>query len=230
MPDLKVSGDNYDPDTYWIEREKRHGPRYVGNVDNTLEEVEAKGLRIVEQLRSLGVMEGRQYALDYGCGIGRLIPLFLSSPELLTYTGVDIVPAAIEEARSRLVEAIATGKAEGKTLHLDCVQPGQEIARALYPPDCFDLIVTVTVIQHMPDEHARKLLREFADLARPGCRFVFMEHEPEDPQDYNHYPQAPHMFPRSPDWFADLLPGFRTTFIDRKPGKQSHWLLIGEVE
>lgn len=100
---------DFDEKEYWLARHERlRGDlRAVGNISRTTAEVEGT-LRNAAKLLSLVVTEivperrGRS-VLDFGCGVGRLAPVLQAVG--LQYTGVDVSPVAIEQARTAYPEA-----------------------------------------------------------------------------------------------------------------------------
>ncbi|MGH8269125.1 MAG: class I SAM-dependent methyltransferase [Steroidobacteraceae bacterium] len=105
--------------------------------------------------------------LDIGCGIGRWSRLLASRGARVT--GVDLSPTMIAEAERR---AAASGLA-GRCRFL--VQD----SAALEVTGSFDLIVCVTVLQHIPDPGAlRSALRRMKQHLAPQGRLVVLEAAP----------------------------------------------------
>jgi ubiquinone/menaquinone biosynthesis C-methylase UbiE len=105
--------------------------------------------------------------LDVGCGVGRWSCLLASRGALVT--GVDLSPTMISQARRR---------AQARGLSDRCRFIVQDAAR-LEIGESFDLILCVTMLQHMLDLSALRsaLGRIVAHLASPG-RLVVLEAAP----------------------------------------------------
>jgi SAM-dependent methyltransferase len=95
-------------------------------------------------------------ALDYGCGVGRLLlPLARRSRAVV---GADVAPAMLAEAERNLARA-ELGNAtlrEANDLLGDDADPG------------FDLIVSMITLQHLEPAHALDVTRRLLRLLRPG--------------------------------------------------------------
>jgi len=109
----------------------------------------------MERLDQLGICPGRDAALDFGCGVGRLTGAL--SSYFGSVTGVDIAEPMLARARS---------------LHAD--QRGCTFVRndrpdlSAFPDATFDLVYSSIVLQHMPRFLAAGYLQEFARVVRPG--------------------------------------------------------------
>ena len=105
--------------------------------------------------------------LDVGCGVGRWSRLLASRGARVT--GVDLSPTMIAEAQRR---AAASGLADR------CRFMVQDSA-SLEIEGAFDLILCVTVLQHVLDAAAlRSALRRMASHLAPGARLVILEAAP----------------------------------------------------
>lgn len=105
--------------------------------------------------------------LDVGCGIGRWSLLLASRGARVT--GIDLSPTMIGEAKRR---AAASG------LSRRCRFMVQDSA-ALEIDGCFDLIVCVTVLQHILDVGALRCATErMAEHLAPNGRLVVLEAAP----------------------------------------------------
>jgi SAM-dependent methyltransferase len=105
--------------------------------------------------------------LDVGCGVGRWSRLLAAQGALVT--GIDLSATMIEQARAR---SVRDGLAER------CRFLVQDVAQ-LDLGETFDLIVAVTVLQHLPDADAVRaaLLGMRSHLAAQG-RLVLLEAAP----------------------------------------------------
>jgi len=94
-------------------------------------------------------------ALDFGCGVGRLlIPLAARCREV---TGVDISPSMLAEARRNCDTA---GVAQVKL-----VQGDDELSRV---NAAFDFVHSYIVLQHIPVERGERIIRKLASMLAPG--------------------------------------------------------------
>ena len=99
-------------------------------------------------------------ALDFGCGVGRLVlPLAERCREV---TGVDVSPSMLAEAR-RNCDA---GGAKG----IQLVQGDDDLSAVTGP---FDLIHTYIVLQHIPVVRGERLVRQLAAKLAPGGIAMF---------------------------------------------------------
>lgn len=99
-------------------------------------------------------------ALDFGCGVGRvLIPLAARCREV---TGVDVSAAMLEEARRNCE---AAGVPQVRLL------PSDDALSAIRGE--FDFIHSYIVLQHIPVHRGERLVRELASRLAPGGVGVF---------------------------------------------------------
>jgi SAM-dependent methyltransferase len=122
------------------------------------------GRREIEELLvyagSLGIPLGRQRALDFGCGVGRLTRALAAHFDQAY--GVDISAAMLQLAR-------------GYNAHLpNCtfIQNADPSLRAL-PAGGFDLIYSNLTLQHIPPRYSKRYLRGMAGRLRPGGLLIF---------------------------------------------------------
>jgi 2-polyprenyl-3-methyl-5-hydroxy-6-metoxy-1,4-benzoquinol methylase len=88
-------------------------------------------------------------ALDFGCGVGRLlIPLAARCREV---TGVDVSPAMLEEARRN---CDAAGASHVRLVKSEDTLAGLEAG--------FDFVHSYIVLQHIPVSRGERLVRELA--------------------------------------------------------------------
>lgn len=115
---------------------------------------------VMERVKALGLQPGRDRALDFGCGAGRLSHGLarLGFDEVL---GCDISPTMLAKAREivpdeacRFVQVTGTDLAAVET-------------------DSVDFVYSCRVLQHMPPALAHGYVREFWRVARPGAVVVF---------------------------------------------------------
>ena len=99
-------------------------------------------------------------ALDFGCGVGRLlIPLAARCPQVV---GVDVSPSMLSEARRNCEAAGAK--------NVDLVR-GDDDLSALH--GSFDFVHTFIVLQHIPIVRGEVLIRKLTQRLRPGGVAMF---------------------------------------------------------
>jgi 2-polyprenyl-3-methyl-5-hydroxy-6-metoxy-1,4-benzoquinol methylase len=146
-------------------------------------------------------------ALDVGCGGGRWTRLLRDWG--YNTTGVDLQPDLIAANTRRYPDITYV----------------QTAVQDYSPAAPFDLVTSVTVIQHMPFETQVVALRHIRDLLRPGGHALFLENVSD---------QAAHVFSRSiSGWqrvFADV--GFQTLTVQRydyNPLLRTHDWVISQL-
>ncbi|HEX6628877.1 MAG TPA: class I SAM-dependent methyltransferase [Gemmatimonadaceae bacterium] len=96
-----------------------------------------------------------QRALDFGCGVGRLlIPLAARCREV---TGVDVSPSMLAEARRNCDAAGAA--------NVELVQGDDELSRVA---GTFDFVHSYIVLQHIPVERGERLISKLASVISDG--------------------------------------------------------------
>lgn len=100
-------------------------------------------------------------ALDLGCGTGRHL-VFLAR-EGFVPIGVDGSPVAVAAARDALAREGLAGEARVERLDQINLPPGE-----------LDLVVCVSVLDHVPLGVAREAVRRVAPALRPGGRGLFL--------------------------------------------------------
>jgi len=165
---------SYIPDLYWEDRARRFAGEGAG-----LAAVCAYGMpefynRAIDLEQRLALAPWLQVpvgtrVLDIGCGVGRWSRMLAARGA--DVTGVDISPTMIEEARRR---AKSEGVADRCRFHVRDIS-------ALDVPGEFDLILGVTVLQHILDPDAlRAALRALRSRVAPDGRIVLLEVAPAD--------------------------------------------------
>lgn len=164
--------DDYLPNHYWEDRARRFAAQGSG-----LAAVCSYGMpefynRMIHYCQNLALrpwldIEPGTRVLDVGCGVGRWSSLLASRGGLVT--GMDLSPTMIAEAQRR---AKANGVANL------CRFLVQDLAQ-LDAGETFDLIVGVTVLQHILEPLALKAaVQRMADHLAPGGRMVLLEAAP----------------------------------------------------
>lgn len=116
---------------------------------------------VMDTAESLGLPRGRERALDFGCGVGRLTRAL--AEHFGQCVGVDISAPMLAQAEE---------------LNRDCdrcrfVLNATEDLRA-FDSSSFDLVYTRYVLQHLPTRAmVRSYLGEFMRVLRPGGLLVF---------------------------------------------------------
>ncbi|MGB9418430.1 MAG: class I SAM-dependent methyltransferase [Acidobacteriaceae bacterium] len=103
-----------------------------------------------------GIHPGR--SLEIGCGFGRLSPYI--AEHFAQHTAVDINAWAISEA-SHYYPAISFSEASATLLP--------------FPDHSFDVVITWTVLQHVPNSLVGKALNEIKRVAKPTSLLILCE-------------------------------------------------------
>ena len=115
---------------------------------------------VTARLEELGLDVGRERALDFGCGAGRLSH-GLATAGFGEVLGCDISPTMLDKAREIVPDAACRFVQVAGT-DLSAVET-----------DSVDLVYSCRVLQHMPPALAHGYVREFWRVARPGGVVVF---------------------------------------------------------
>jgi SAM-dependent methyltransferase len=115
---------------------------------------------VTARLAALGLDVGRERALDFGCGAGRLSH-GLAVAGFDEVLGCDISPTMLDKARE-IVPDPACRFVQVTGTDLSAVETGS-----------VDLVYSCRVLQHMPPALAHGYVREFWRVARPGGVVVF---------------------------------------------------------
>jgi ubiquinone/menaquinone biosynthesis C-methylase UbiE len=109
----------------------------------------------MQRLDQLGICQGRDTALDFGCGVGRLTGALTGY--FGTVTGVDIAEPMLARARG-----LHAGQPDCSFVRND--RPDLSV----FPDATFDLVYSSIVLQHLPRDLAAAYLRDFVRVVRPG--------------------------------------------------------------
>jgi 2-polyprenyl-3-methyl-5-hydroxy-6-metoxy-1,4-benzoquinol methylase len=164
--------DDYLPNRYWEDRARRFAAQGSG-----LAAVCSYGMpefynRMIHCCQNLALrpwldIEPGTRVLDVGCGVGRWSSLLAARGGQVT--GMDLSPTMIAEAQRR-----------AKAMHVAerCRFLVQDLAQ-LDAGETFDLIVGVTVLQHILEPKAlQAAVQRMADHLAPGGRMVLLEAAP----------------------------------------------------
>lgn len=101
------------------------------------------------------------HLLEVGCGVGRLVPHI--RPKVASYTGTDISPSIVEEARRRCesIEGARFFETDGSSIPVGAVDRE------------YDLILIFAVFIHCPLEVIRETLEATKAVIAPGGRIRF---------------------------------------------------------
>lgn len=137
------------------------------NHQNRWDETEffATGQRAVDEImalvRRLGFAPDRtERGLDFGCGAGRLTRAL--GAHLEQVDGVDIAASMIELANDRNTDA------ERVRFHLN-----EAADLSLFEDSSFDVVLSIIVLQHIPNDLKSSYLAEFVRVLRPGGVAIF---------------------------------------------------------
>lgn len=126
--------------------------------------LETKAALVFELIeRHLG-HPGHVRALDIGCGVGALDKLL--AERLGRLEGVDVSAESVRMAG----QAVPTG-------HF-CPYDGATLP---YPDGCFDFVLTVCVLHHVPPQRWPGFVTEMTRVLRPGGLAAIIEHNPYNP-------------------------------------------------
>jgi len=144
---------------YWEERAVRHGRLACGYLDPR-HQVYEQPLRWAAFARMSPIKPGER-VLDIGCGVGTWsVRMAEQGAQVL---GVDISAAMIDMAEPHAGVEYRVAAAH----ELDC------------PDGYFDLVVSVTVLQHITDpEELKRALRNLRRMLKDSGRFFVLEYSP----------------------------------------------------
>ena len=173
-------------ETYWQDVHRELGSRLPGDallVEGNPEPVRrlthyGHWLGMRPLLTQLGNLNGRR-VLDLGCGRGRWSAMFAARGARVT--GVDWSAEALAQARRA---------APGAEFHR------MSITSLEFPAESFDVVSSVTVIQHLPLEEHDKVFREAARVLAPGGHFLVLELISRQ--------SGPHVFPRPVEGWTQI--------------------------
>lgn len=162
--ELEDLGRNWDrlgaEDPFWavLSDPARRGNKW--DQDEFFESGRREIAQLLQYLEGLGIGIGRQAALDFGCGPGRLVQGLAAHFD--DVMGVDIAPSMVELARRLNPNGDRCHFHVNATDDLDLVGDRR-----------FDLVYTHLVLQHMSPDHARAYVREFLRVVKPSGVVVF---------------------------------------------------------
>lgn len=168
-PSYRFSGD--ETRQYWKSLHLRSSDLGKSRTGDELEAVcypgaSARFNQYIEGLQRTALLRGLSYCksslngdiLELGCGSGRWIPTLKSNGARVT--GIDISEHAIAKAR---------------LLNPDVDFLCADVTEYNFSPASYDLVVSITVLQHLPYAEQLQVLAEIARTLRPSGRLLLME-------------------------------------------------------
>lgn len=148
---------------YWVDRYMKQGRRTVGNSTFTDKEFKASTEKITRliDLKLSQFIIGKSI-LEIGCGYGRVSKILCRWGRKVC--GIDIVPWAINEAKSYCPEATFVSY-DGKVIP--------------YIDQSFDVVLTWTVLQHISPADIGQMIREIKRVLKPGGHIIMYENVSE---------------------------------------------------
>lgn len=165
----------YVPDRYWEDRARRFAHEGEGLAAVCAYGMPAFYNRVIALEQRLALAPWLQVTpgtrvLDLGCGVGRWSRLLAGRGAIVT--GVDISPTMIAEARRRAAAEGVGARCDFRVSNLNALDVEGE----------FDLILGVTVLQHILDPaDLRAALLEIHRRVAAGGRVVLLEAAPTAP-------------------------------------------------
>jgi 2-polyprenyl-3-methyl-5-hydroxy-6-metoxy-1,4-benzoquinol methylase len=162
----------YRPDVYWEDRARRfaaEGDGLAAVCSYGMPEFYNKLIHFCQRLALepwFGAGPGTR-VLDVGCGVGRWSRLLAARGAQVT--GIDLSPTMIAQARRRAARAGVIARCRFMTQDLAALETGEQ----------FDLVLGVTVLQHILDPDAlRSAVQRMTSHLAEGGRMVLLEAAP----------------------------------------------------
>ncbi|MEM7662712.1 MAG: class I SAM-dependent methyltransferase [Pseudomonadota bacterium] len=195
----------FDEKEYWIKRHDKYrgDPRSVGNLSRTVEQNDVAQLNGRKLIRGVVPKLMPRSALDLACGVGRVAPDIIDLG--FEYTGVDVSPTAIEQAKATYPEgSFVVGD-------ITTYQPTQK----------FDLVMALHVLVHLvEDKDWENALDVVAGALKPGGLFLLIDELPEESKRIN-----VHVMTRSRETYKEALAARGLKITDElahNPPKHTH--------
>jgi len=159
----------YDPPTFWNERCKKFG--HTGWADRLYyhydQPLRLKAIEKVLSLTGITIEDKRTKVLDVGCGTGDLIQILADKGA--NVFGIDISTEAIKIAKARFRGNNRVQLIVGSIEKLD----------DYYPSEFFDLVTSITVLQHIVDVEAfLTAVHKIVDVVKRGGHILLLETAP----------------------------------------------------
>lgn len=110
---------------------------------------------VLSDVEELGLVVGRDSALDFGCGVGRLTQALCE--HFARATGVDIAESMVEHAREH-------NRFGDRCSYVVNVEPDLGV----FADGSFDFVYSNIVLQHIPSDLGRRYIAEFLRVLAPG--------------------------------------------------------------
>ena len=192
---------SYEPREYWENRVVAQGPSYVGpggNVEKTI----AQAGRFQRSIDEALTGKSFNHILDFGCGVGRFVDVLAKHADHVT--AVDLSATAIELAGDIIT---------AKNIHL--IHLSEDSIPLL--DDSVDLVVAVTVFQHIVDDDDWALwTSEINRVLNPTGALLVIDGR-DKPRST---PLHPHVRTRIPDVFGQV---FSRSTVEL-PTPDHHWM------
>jgi len=163
--------------------------------------------RQLKHLEEKGVELNLGRALDFGCGISRLIQGM--APFFESVAGVDIAPSMIDLANEN-------NKFPDKCTYF----LNEKATLSIFGDDSFDFVTSFIVLQHMQPDFAKSYILEFYRVLKPGGVMLFQV--PAIPPDKHR-----RQYERSKLWYQKLL--IKLINFRNEPVMEMHWIPKDEV-
>lgn len=187
--------------------EKRGGVLGTERIYTTEDDRENIGSVLKHTIEAYGLkfFKGKRI-LDYGCGIGRFVDMFLKAGN--KYTGLDLTKVNIEHCKKTYPDNTFI-EVDGDSLPLE--------------DNSIDVIFTSTVLQHIPENMLLKLKAEFDRILDTNGSMILFENTAEIVSDSIWVFFRPWTYYKKLFDFVDLQREIDIT--DR--GNERHTLMIG---
>lgn len=182
------------------------------------------GTQIVDDLlkRAGTSLSARRRILDFGCGSGRILRNFPSATDAEIW-GVDLDEEAIEFCAA--------------SFPFGHFAVSGEYPDGRLPPNYFDMILAVSVLTHLDEEHQDRWLAEWRRIAAPGCVLLvsFKDEErlrqrahPDTPSHVATLESHGYVFIRSKYWNGNF-PAFYNDAFHSNQYVAMHWSRFFEI-
>ncbi len=157
---------DYDPNTFWDQRYETHG--HTGYKDQLVycydQPLRLKAVN--EALSNSGIFLNKfSQMLDLGCGVGDFIDKFAKND--VKVTGIDISADVVKKCHERFRDFPNVTVCNSK------------IEEMSFPNDSFDVVISVTVLQHIVDSDAfSKAIRNVVGVTKIGGHILVFESSP----------------------------------------------------
>jgi 2-polyprenyl-3-methyl-5-hydroxy-6-metoxy-1,4-benzoquinol methylase len=196
----------------------------------TFSEMRSEDAYEIRQLPSY--IKPRSRVLDIGCGNGRLGIRLVREDEHLTYTGIDSCEELLNIARQ--TTALESAPRDASRVFFERVditesQWAQRV-RDTPSPECFDVILLIAVLHHVPGKAERvRILHQARDLLTPNGRVILSAWQ---------FPESERMREKIVPWATleideDELESGDSLLVWKRDGigyRYCHWIAETELE